>query len=107
VYVSSAYNSLVRVLLDTRIDYYSRIHVINWLILRAALKSRISERSNLDCVTPRSCGYGDVFVTYIRRKEIPSHIYAKDQYREESQYESIWCIIHSSIRVQLQSYHMI
>ena len=28
-------------------------------------------------VTPRSRGYGDVTVMYIRRAKIPSHIYAK------------------------------
>ena len=36
-------------------------------------------------VTPRSRGYGDVTATYIRRSEIPSHIYAKHQYRQESE----------------------
>jgi len=29
-------------------------------------------------------GYGDVTATYIRRSEIPSRIYAKLQYRQES-----------------------
>ena len=48
------------------------------------------------CVTPRSCGYGDVTATYIRRSEIPSRIYAKHQYRQESEYGSKWCIIHST-----------
>jgi len=33
-------------------------------------------------------GYGDVTVTYIRRAEIPSHIYAKYQYTQESECES-------------------
>ena len=56
-------------------------------------------------VTPRSGGYGDVTVTYIRRSEIPSRIYAKHQYRQESEYGSTWCIIHSNTWVQLQSYH--
>jgi len=32
-------------------------------------------------VTPRSHGYEDVTVTYIRRSKIPSHIYVKHQYR--------------------------
>ena len=40
-------------------------------------------------VTPRTRGYGDVTATYIRRTEIPSHIYAKHQYRQESECESI------------------
>ena len=56
-------------------------------------------------VTPRSGGYGDVTATYIRRSEIPSRIYAKHQYRQESEYGSKWCIIHSNTWVQLQSYH--
>ena len=34
---------------------------------------------------PRSCGYGDVTVTYICRSEIPSRIYVKHQYRRESE----------------------
>ena len=56
-------------------------------------------------ITLRSGGYGDVTATYIRRSEIPSRIYAKHQYRQESEYGSKWCIIHSNIWVQLQSYH--
>ena len=40
-------------------------------------------------VTPQSRGYGDVTVTYIRRTEMPSHIYAKHQYMQESEYESM------------------
>ena len=56
-------------------------------------------------VTPRSGGYGDVTATYIRRSEIPSRIYVKHQYRQESEYGSTWCIIHSNTWVQLQSYH--
>ena len=47
-------------------------------------------------VTPRSGEYGDVTATYIRRSEIPSRIYAKHQYRKESEYGSTWCIIHSN-----------
>ena len=37
-------------------------------------------------VTPRSGGYGDVTATYIHRAEIPSRIYVKHQYRQESEY---------------------
>ena len=48
-------------------------------------------------VTPRSREYGDVTVTYIRRSEIPSRVYAKRQYRKELEYGSTWCIIHSNI----------
>ena len=47
-------------------------------------------------VTPRSHGYGDVTATYIRRSELPSRIYATHQYRQESEYGSKWCIIHSN-----------
>ena len=39
-------------------------------------------------MTPLPHGYGDVTTTYIRRSEIPSHIYAKYQYRKESEFES-------------------
>ena len=39
-------------------------------------------------MTPRSGGYGDVTATYIRRSKIPSRIYAKHQYRQESEYGS-------------------
>ena len=37
---------------------------------------------------PRSGGYGDAIAAYIRRSELPSHIYAKHQYRKESECES-------------------
>jgi len=56
-------------------------------------------------VTPRSHGYGNVTAAYIRRSEILSHIYAKHQYRQQSEYESTRCIIHTNKWVQLQSYH--
>ena len=39
-------------------------------------------------MTPRSRGYGDVTAMYIRRSEIPSRIYAKHQYMQESECES-------------------
>jgi len=38
-------------------------------------------------------------VTYIRKLEIHSRIYVKHQYRRESEYGSMWCIIHSNIWV--------
>ena len=43
---------------------------------------------------PRSRRYGDVTAMYIRRAEIPSHIYTKYQYIQESECEStvIICI---------------
>jgi len=36
---------------------------------------------------PQPRGYGDITATYIRKSKIPSHIYAKHQYRQESEYE--------------------
>ena len=39
-------------------------------------------------VTPQSRGYGDVTATFIRRVKIPSHMYGKYSYRQESEYES-------------------
>jgi len=56
-------------------------------------------------ITPWSRRYGDVTAMYICRSKVPSHIYAKHQYRQELEYESMWCIIHSNIWIQLQSYH--
>ena len=50
---------------------------------QAAMKEQISLRQQFEhfsavaLVTPRARGYEDVTVTYIRRAEIPSHIYAK------------------------------
>ena len=58
-----------------------------------------------DFVMPRSRGYGDVTATYIHKSEIPSRIYTKHQYSQESEYGSTWWIIHSNIWVQLHSYH--
>ena len=49
-------------------------------------------------VTPKSRGYENVTVMHIHRTKILSHIYAKHQYKQESEYESMWCIIHSNIR---------
>jgi len=40
-------------------------------------------------------------MTYIRMSKIVSHIYGKHLYRQELEYESTWCIIHSDIWVQL------
>ena len=56
-------------------------------------------------VTPRSDGYWDVTVMYIRRSEIPSRIYAKYQYRQESEYKSIVVIYIPAIIIQVHSYH--
>ena len=46
----------------------------------------------MDIVAPRSCGYGDATATHICRSEIPSRIYAKHQYRKESECESTMVI---------------
>ena len=43
-------------------------------------------------VTPRSLGYGNVTVTYICRTKIPSQMYAKHQYMQESECESTMII---------------
>ena len=43
-------------------------------------------------MAPRSRWYGDATVTYIRRSEIPSRIYAKHQYKQESEYGSTMVI---------------
>ena len=91
------------------------IFVFTGLYLRAWTTSLWSCTRVLACarhlassyVTPRSGGYGDVTVTYLRRSKIPLRIYAKHQYRKESECESKWCIIHSNIRVLLQGYHQI
>ena len=56
-------------------------------------------------ITPRSYGYGDVTASYIRRAEMPSRIYAKHQYRQESEYESTVIIYISAIIAQVYSYH--
>ena len=48
--------------------------------------SRLDESSG-KAVTPRSREYGDVTATYIRRSEVPSRIYAKHQYKQESEYD--------------------
>ena len=59
----------------------------------------------MDLVTPRSGGYGDVTATYLRRAKIPSHIYAKHQYKKESEYESTVIIYILVIMTQVHSYH--
>ena len=41
--------------------------------------------TQINLVTPRSHGYGDVTATYIRRSEMPSRVYAKYQYMQESE----------------------
>ena len=39
-------------------------------------------------VTPRPTRYGDTMAKYTRRVKIPSHMYAKHQYRQELEYGS-------------------
>ena len=45
--------------------------------------------TGIQIVTTRPVGYEDTTVTYICKKKILSHMYAKHQCREESEYESI------------------
>ena len=52
-------------------------------------------------VTPRAGGYRDTTVTYIRRAKIPSHMYAKHQYRQESEYRKSVVFQHYSTSTQL------
>ena len=54
---------------------------------------------------PGSCGYEDVTATYICRVKILSHIYAKHQYRKESEYGSTVVIYIPAITTQIYSYH--
>jgi len=44
-------------------------------------------------VAPRSGGYGDATVTYIRRALVPSRMYAKHQYKTKQRSEcgNTWC----------------
>ena len=51
--------------------------------------SRVFIEDLRNTVTPRSRGYGDVTAMYIHRSEKPSRIYAKHQYRQESECGSI------------------
>jgi len=60
-----------------------------------------------DSVAARSHGYGDVTVTYKRRSEIPSRIYAKHQYRQESEYGSTVVIYIPAIIAQVHNYHKV
>ena len=47
---------------------------------------------SLPYVMPRSYGYGDATAMYIRKVKIPSHMSAKHQYRQESEYGSTMLI---------------
>ena len=44
----------------------------------------------MGCMAPRSRRYGDATATYIRRSELPLRIYAKHQYKQESEAEAQW-----------------
>jgi len=37
--------------------------------------------------------------------DVYTRIFAKHQYKQESEYENTWCIIHSNIKVQVHKYH--
>ena len=56
-------------------------------------------------VTPWSHGYGDITATYIRRSKIPLRIYAKHQYRRESECESTVVIYIPTEIAQVHGYH--
>jgi len=56
-------------------------------------------------VSPRSIGYRDVTVTYIRRAKIPSRMYAKHQYKQELKCGKDSDNIHSNNTVQLHRHH--
>jgi len=66
---------------------------------------RLLRSNNIHVVTPRSRGYGDVTATYIRRSEIPIRIYAKHQYRQESEYGSTVVTNNPAIITPVHSYH--
>ena len=69
------------------------------LILLLFLCVWLTHINRTPSVMPRSRGFGDITVTYIRRSEIPLHIYAKYQYRQESECESTRVIYISNHRV--------
>ena len=56
------------------------------------IRERFIGKRESEFVTPRSGGYGDATATYIRRSELSSRIYAKHQYKQESEYKSAWHI---------------
>ena len=58
-------------------------------------------------VRPRSRRYRDFTATYIRREEIPSHIYTKNQYIQESEYGSTVVIYNLAIITLVHSYYKV
>jgi len=64
----------------------------DWLVLYSQTPSstgiwwQMVRMDQLLTTTPWFRGYGDITVTYICRSKIPSHIYVKYQYRQESEY---------------------
>jgi len=71
---------------------YERVHEGH----RYGVKNDLGNMISTFHITSRSRGYGDVIATYIRRTEIPLHIYAKRQHWQELEYRITWCIIHSN-----------
>jgi len=57
-------------------------------VVHESALSFFASHVQMESVTPRSSGYGDITATYIRMSEIPSRIYAKHQYMHESEYGS-------------------
>ena len=66
-------------------------------------KEKRRKKKRRKSIAPRSHGCGDVTATYIRKSKIPSRIYAKYQYMQESEYESTVYI--PAIITQVHSYH--
>ena len=60
----------------------------------------------LDPCNAPPVGYGDTTSTYIRRAKIPSHMYAKYQYMQKSEYESTVMIYIPINGAQIHSYHV-
>ena len=81
----------------SNIYYPSKFDELNFPIWKFKKTIFMNSLGNRVAVTPRSCGYGDVTAIYIRRSKISSHIYDKHQYMQESEFGSMWCIIHSNI----------
>ena len=76
---------------QTSHDIFSQIRKKNQRSQLNPIEKANAKNSNTRSVTPQPHGYGHATVTYIRRAKIPSHMYAKHQYMQKSEYESMWC----------------
>ena len=61
----------------------------------------------MDRLMPRSYGYGDATVMYIRCAKIPSYMYAKHQYMQKIRVQKHSGNIYSNKIVQIHSYHRV